>query len=216
MSTIEGITDGYGSVIGAPERDYADINSIDFMTLLVAQIRNQDPMSPMDNAEFTSQLTQFTMLEELEGMNAAMEENLLMSQSLNNTAMLALVGREVTVEGDVVSLSDGEATGNMVNVQGPGTATIEVTDESGNVIHTYTKDVDKGLADISWDGLLEDGTVAEDGDYTISVSIENGETEVPFVTLMTGPVEGIRYENNVAVVTVNDHEYYVSEIYKVS
>ena len=63
---IAGITDGYGTVIGQAERDYAEISKIDFMALLVAQIKNQDPMSPMDNAEFTSQITQFTMLEEMD------------------------------------------------------------------------------------------------------------------------------------------------------
>ena len=53
--------------MGAPARDYSEINQIDFMNLLVAQIQNQDPLSPMDNAEFTGQITQFTMLDELAG-----------------------------------------------------------------------------------------------------------------------------------------------------
>lgn len=216
MSVIQGISDGTGTVIGAAERDYSQISSIDFMTLLVAQIQNQDPMSPMDNAQFTSQLTQFTMLEELTSMNSSMEENLLMSQSLNNTAMLALVGRSVTVQGDTVSVSGGEATGNMVSSSGPGKATVEVKDAAGNVVRTFTKDVDAGLGDLSWDGKLEDGSVAGDGDYSLSVTIANGDQTVSFTTLMTGPVQGIRYENGVAVVSVHDQEYYVSEIYKVS
>ncbi len=56
-----------------------------------------------------------------------------------------------------------------------------------------------------------------DGEYTISVSLENnGGDEIPFTTLMTGAVDGLRYENNQAVVVVGGLEYYVSEIYKVS
>ena len=70
-----GITDGYGSVLGSAERNSGEINKIDFMTLLVAQIQNQDPMSPMDNAEFTGQITQFTMLEELEGVNERLDQS---------------------------------------------------------------------------------------------------------------------------------------------
>ena len=71
---VAGITDGYGPVVGQPARDYTDVDKMDFMTLLVAQIKNQDPMSPMDNAEFTSQITQFTMLDEMKSMNAKLEE----------------------------------------------------------------------------------------------------------------------------------------------
>ncbi len=109
---VQGITNGYGPVIGQPETSAADISRMDFMTLLVAQIRNQDPMSPMDNAEFTSQLTQFTMLEEMESMNLKLEDNLLVGQTINNTAMLGLVGKQVTVEGNRTWVDAGEVSGN--------------------------------------------------------------------------------------------------------
>lgn len=213
---LQGVTDGIGPVVGAPSRDYSDIGKLDFMTLLVAQIKNQDPMSPMNNSEFTSQITQFTMLEEMESMNANLEENRLIEQSINNTSMLALVGKNVTVEGNKTTLSAGVTSGNMVATKAPGTATIEVTDDTGHVVATYEKDVDTGLSDVSWDGMLEDGTPAPDGKYTISVSVSNGGDELPFTTLMTGPVEGLRYENNQAVVNVGGFDFYVSEIYQVS
>ncbi len=50
---VTGVTDGYGPVLGQPARDYTAVDKMDFMTLLVAQIKNQDPLSPMSNAEFT-------------------------------------------------------------------------------------------------------------------------------------------------------------------
>ncbi|RKZ11487.1 hypothetical protein DRQ50_13510, partial [bacterium] len=93
MPTIQGVNDGYGPVLGAPARDSSEISDLDFMGLLVAQIQNQDPLSPMDNAEFTSQITQFNMLDRLTAMGQKLDDSLLMSQSINNTAMLALVGR---------------------------------------------------------------------------------------------------------------------------
>lgn len=213
---VAGITDGYGSVVGAASRDYSEINKLDFMTLLVAQIQNQDPMSPMDNTEFTSQITQFTMLEEMETMNVNLEDNVLVGQSINNTAMLALVGKNVTVAGNQAVVADGQVSENVVVTDLPGTATIEVTDDNGHVVASYSRSVGTGLSDVSWDGLLENGDEAPDGNYTISVSVANAGTEVPFTTLMTGPVAGLRYENNVAVVSVGGQEFYVSEIYKVS
>lgn len=213
---VTGVTDGTGPVVGAAERDISQVSKIDFMTLLVAQIQNQDPMSPMNNAEFTGQITQFTMLEEMEGINSKLEENLLVGTSINNTAMLGLVGKNVTVEGDKTWVVDGQATESTVASEGPGTATIEITDSSGNVVATIEKAVTQGLNTVQWDGKLEDGEVAPDGLYTASVTVENDGIEVPATTLMTGAVEGLRYENNVAVVMVGGEEYYVSEIYKVS
>ena len=120
---VSGITDGYGPVLGQPARDYTAVDKMDFMTLLVAQIKNQDPMSPMDNAEFTSQITQFTMLDEMKSMNAKLEENLVVGQTINNTAMLGLIGKDVTVEGNKVWVAEGTASESVVAASGPGSET---------------------------------------------------------------------------------------------
>lgn len=216
MPITTGVTDGYGPTIGAPTRDASEINSIDFMTLLVAQIQNQDPMSPMDNQQFTEQITSFSMLDEMTKMNEKLEDSMMMSTSINNTAMLGLVGKDVTVQGNKTWMEEGVATTNGLTVKAPGTAFIEVKDSDGAVVATYEKDVNAGLNRLEWDGLLADGELAPDGEYSISVSVLNGETELPSTTLMTGAVQSLRYENNVAVVGVGDEEYYVSEIYSVS
>ena len=202
--------------MGAAERDYSDVSKLDFMTLLVAQIQNQDPMSPMDNAEFTGQITQFTMLEEMQTMNDKFDENLMMSAALNNTAMLGLVGKDITVQGDQLSLENGTASGNALACDGPGTAAIEILDENGDVVCTYRQTVQQGLNDITWDGMIDEETAAEDGEYTMRVSVTNSDIDVSSITLMTGPVEGLRYDNNVGIVTVNGEEFYVSEIYQIS
>ncbi len=213
---IESITDATGAVIGQPARDTSEISKLDFMSLLVAQIQNQDPTSPMDNAEFTSQITQFTMLDEMAAMNEKLAESIMVSQSMNNTAMLALVGNSVTVEGNGLSLTEAGASENTINSQGPGQAVIEVKDADGNVVDTFAADITAGLNDITWDGTDSNGETFPDGDYTMEVTVTNGGFDVPFNVLQTGAVEGLRYENNVAVVMVNGHEFYVSEIYKVS
>jgi flagellar basal-body rod modification protein FlgD len=213
---VQGINDSVGPVVGQPARDTSQISKLDFMTLLVAQIQNQDPTSPMDNAQFTEQVTQFTMLDELSAMNEKLEENLMVGQSVNNTAMLALVGKNVTVEGNTSDVVDGKATENIINTQGPGTANVEVNDANGNVVATYQVQLTGGLNDTSWDGLDAEGNPLPDGSYSLDVTVTNSGIDVPFNVLKTGPVEGLRYENNVAVVMVGDQEYYVSEIYKVS
>ncbi len=213
---IERIATSTGPVLGQPERDIGEVSKLDFMTLLVAQIQNQDPTSPMDNAEFTSQITQFTMLDEMSAVNDKLEESIMVGQSANNTAMLALVGKDVTVEGNAVTLEGGVASENVINSQGPGIAVVKVMDENGNQVDTYTVEVTSGLNDASWDGIDNDGNPLTDGRYSLDVSVTNSGLDVPFNTLLTGSVDGLRYENNVAVVMVDSHEYYVSEIYKVS
>ncbi|MBU8869864.1 MAG: flagellar hook assembly protein FlgD [Gemmatimonadales bacterium] len=213
---IQGITDGYGAVAGSVSREISEVGKLDFMTLLVAQIKNQDPMSPMDNAEFTGQITQFTMLEELQAMTEKMDENLMMSASLNNTAMLGLVGKNVTVEGDRLEVEDGQVSSNVLACDGPGTAEIEILNEDGNVVQTIRQTVKQGLNDITWNGFLEDENLAQDGQYTMRVSVSNQEIPVNAMTLMTGPVEGLRYDNNVGVVTIGGEEFFVSEIYQIS
>jgi len=214
---LAGITDGVGPVAGAERRDISTVSKIDFMTLLVAQIQNQDPMSPMDNQQFTSQITQFTMLDEMQQTNANLQENLLVGQAINNTGMLALVGKEVTVQGNDTTVSGGSASENMIATELPGTATVEVTDATGHVVATYDQAVVSGLNDVTWNGLLDGGDTAADGKYTISVTVQKTDgTDVAFTTLMTGAVAGLRYEGNQALVMVGDREYSVSDIYKVS
>jgi len=205
------------SVVGGQERNPAEMSEIDFMNLLVAQIQNQDPLSPMDNAEFTGQITQFTMLDELSSLRAKMEEQLLMAQSINNTTMLQLVGRDVTVAGAEVQAAGGEVTGSGLFATAPGEARIEVKDSAGNVVATYTRDVDQGLNDIDWDGQTADGEAAADGEYTIEVTVTDPDgNPVDATVLMTAPVGGLRYENNIPVVSVFGQEFYVSDIYQVS
>lgn len=204
-------------VVGAASRDYTQMNDLDFMNLLVAQIQNQDPLSPMSNAEFTSQITQFSMLEQMAGLGSKMDEQVLMSQAINNTAMLALIGRDVTVAGDDVRVADGEASGNMLSSAGAGVATVEVLDEAGHVVRTYTVPVDRGLNDISWNGKLDDDSDAQDGSYTLRVAVaDRAGSAVTSAVLLTGAVEGLRFENNAAVVTVNGEDYAVADIYRVS
>ncbi len=217
MPVVSGFTDGHGPVLGAPANDIGDVDKLDFMNLLVAQIQNQDPMSPMDNAAFTEQLTQFSMLDEMQAIGSKLDDSMLMSQSLNNTAMLGLVGKKVTVAGDHIWIENGEVSPAAIDTSGTGTATVEVKDETGLVVASYSRQITPGLTDISWDGKDADGELLDDGEYTFDVTLVNPEgVNLDATSLMTGPVNSLRYENNIAVVSVADAEYYVAEIYQVS
>jgi flagellar hook assembly protein FlgD len=121
------------------------------------------------------------------------------------------------VLGDESHVTAGVATGNKLNATQPGTATVTVRDDAGAVVATYVRTVDVGLNDVGWDGKLSNGDPAPDGEYSLDVSMVNASNNtVSATTLMTGPVEGLRYENGIAVVQVHGEEFYVSDIYQVS
>lgn len=187
-----------------------------FLQLLITQIQNQNPLDPLDNAQFTSQLSQFAMLEELTAMNASLEQNMVYSQSLNNTMLLGLVGKHAVVEGNDLNMSDGEVSSSQIQSSAAGTATVEVANESGTVVATYTREVAAGWNDLTWDGIIEGGDTASDGAYTVSVSVaDRAGNDVSSVTYMSGIVQSIRFENNLALLNIGGRDYYASEIAKV-
>ncbi len=214
---VSNVSQETAPVIGAPARNVNTLSSLDFMNLLVVELRNQNPLEPMSTTDMASQLSQMTMAQQLTEISASMDANVLMSQSINNTAMLALVGRQVTVAGNEVNVEGGVPTGSMLNCAAPGTATVRVRDADGVEIASYTKVVGAGLNDLRWDGLLPDGSTAPDGKYTIDVSVNNSDgNAVNNTVLMTGPVLGLRYDQGLAIVKVFGQDFYVSDIYQVS
>jgi len=215
--TVPNVSLATSPTLGAPARNVNALSSLDFMHLLVVELQNQNPLDPMSTTDMASQLSQMTMAQQLTEISAAMDANVLMSQSINNTAMLALVGRQVTVAGNGVQVRDGVPTGSMLNSRGPGTATVRVRDADGHEVASYTQAVGAGLVDLQWDGLLPDGSAAPDGDYTIDVQVKDlGGKPVEATILMTGPVLGLRYEHGLAIVKVFGQEFHVSDIYQVS
>jgi flagellar basal-body rod modification protein FlgD len=210
-------TSSYGSGYTASSTASEELGMDQFLSLLIAQIRNQDPLSPMDNQQFISQLTQFTQLEQLQGMNSRLEDSMTLTQSLNNTMMLGLVGRPVTVAGDGVTVSGGEVSRSQVSVAVGGTATVEVRDSTGRLVRTYQEPVEAGLADVTWDGQDDDGEQVEDGSYELTVTVVDRQgNEVENTLFMTGTVESLKFVNNLAVVEVGGQDYYVSEILAVN
>ena len=205
-----------GTYTSAASANAAAKQEDQFLQLLITQIRNQNPLDPMDNAEFTSQLTELSSLDQLELINTNLEQNLVYSQSLNNTMMLGLVGRTATVEGDKLQVADGEVSTNSIQAAGPGTASIRVLDEDGNLVTTYTREIEYGLNDVSWNGEKSDGEMAADGLYTLEMDIQGRDgATLEFATFMQGDVESIRFENNLAVMSVHGRDYYASEILEI-
>ncbi|AGF79609.1 flagellar hook capping protein [Desulfocapsa sulfexigens DSM 10523] len=140
----------------------------DFLTLLVAQLQNQDPLNPDDATEFTSQLAEFSSLEQLQNLNKSMDTLANTQQQSDRFATMDLIGKEV-----VYASSGFDFSGEPVNLgyQLDGTAasvTMHIRDENGNTVATLNpSEMREGNHFLEWDGLDKDGNIIPDGKYKL-------------------------------------------------
>ena len=148
-----------------------------FMTLLVTQMKNQDPLNPMDNAQVTSQLAQLSTVTGIDKMNNTLETFMANMQSSQSLQMSNLIGHDVLVDGNDISF---DGTGGYFGIELPTSAdevNITITDTAGNPVRQIAlgKQPD-GILPLSWDGYSDAGVKLDVGDYKFNVStVVNGE-----------------------------------------
>lgn len=163
-----------------------------FLKLLVTQMKNQDPLNPMDSAQMTTQMAQLSSLEGIEKLNATMES--LAANLTGNQAMQAatLVGRDVMVPGDQLQLAGGQATGAFEIAQPADQVQVTITDASGAAVKRVELGAQpQGIVQIFWDGTTDSGTAAAAGTYQFSVKATAQGKAVDAQTLMVGRVYGV-------------------------
>ena len=150
-----------------------------FMTLLVTQMKNQDPLNPMDNAQVTSQMAQLstvTGIDKLKETMAALISSVQVGQSYQATSM---IGHNVLVSGNTVST---EGAGGYFGVELPVGAdklSVTIKDSAGNTIRNVELGAQsEGTLPLTWDGKTNDGSVAANGDYKIEVAATIGSQAV--------------------------------------
>ncbi|MFA5702048.1 MAG: flagellar hook capping FlgD N-terminal domain-containing protein [Advenella sp.] len=168
-----------------------------FLTLLVTQLRNQDPLNPMDNAGITSQLAQLSTVSGIEKLNQtvlALTGQLDVSQSMQASN---LIGKNVLVPGEAIKLGEsGVATPFGVDLMGAASSLkVEIMDAAGNPVRTFdlgAQNVD--VISMQWDGLGDNGTQAPAGKYTVRVTaLDAANSAVPAEALQYGQVQSISY-----------------------
>lgn len=177
-----------------------------FLTMLVTQMNNQDPLNPMDNSQLTSQLAQISTVSGMQTMNATLSQ--LLSQVSASRAMdsAALIGRTVMVPGAAVSVKDGAA--GKIGVDLPSTAdavTVNIVDKDGVVVRTLDmQGQTAGVHDIAWDGKNDAGNKVPDGDYSFKVSATANGNSVKPVTLVYGKVQAISGDSTGVLVDIGN------------
>jgi len=163
-----------------------------FLTLLVAQLENQDPLNPLDNTEITSQLAQMSTVQGIEQLNSQLSS---LVDSLGDTQAVqasALIGNTVLVPGASLTLSKGEAYGGVNLASAADQVTVSILDSTGKVIQTQKLGANEaGNVLFSWDGSTSSGTAATDGSYSFKVTATKGTASVTADALQLGTVSAL-------------------------
>lgn len=172
-----------------------------FMKLLIAQMKNQDPLNPLDNAQVTSQMAQLSTVSGISKLNATVEALQASMQASQSLQAADMIGHGVFVAGSSIALStvkDSSGTGSTqgvlaVNLAGAAdTVKLTIRDASGNAVYAENLGAQKsGMLTYAWDGKTTSGTTAADGVYKFEIVASNAGTAVTATGLSYGAVSSV-------------------------
>ncbi|SPZ55864.1 Basal-body rod modification protein flgD [Serratia quinivorans] len=191
------------TVIGANSKttNSQDLNN-SFLTLLVAQLKNQDPTNPMQNNELTSQLAQINTVQGIEKLNTTLGS---ISGQINSNQSLqasALIGHGVMVPGSniLAGSKDGKVSTTPFGLElerAADSVTATITDAIGKAVRTIELGgLTAGVHSFSWDGSMTDGTAAPDGAYNFTISAKGNGEQLVARSLHFGMVNGVIRDAN--------------------
>lgn len=159
------------------KKDNSVLGKEDFLSLLVAQMKYQDPLNPDDPTEFTAQLAQFSQLEQLFNINDGMENLVSSYQSADRLTALTTIGKEVAFQGDSFSYSGQPATlGYQLDDQA-AKVSVAIRKDGVTVAVLDADELGKGTHYLQWDGMTAKGDPAPNGDYSIMIKAEGFQGE---------------------------------------
>ncbi len=165
----------------------------DFLTLLVAQLENQDPLDPQDNSEFVAQMAQFSALEQQITTNDYLQTLISSNQAIEQLSAFNLLGQTVVAEQDSFTLSDDGAEIGFSLEQDAESVTLAILDSSNSVVATIElDDVEAGTTFTDWDGTDNNGNKLAAGDYSVlATAIYSDDSSEYLTTLQRAVVTGI-------------------------
>ena len=194
----------------------------DFLNLMIAQLKNQDPLEPMDGSDYSAQLAQFSSLEQLQNinnsLNTSIDANYLLAQSVNNTMTAVLIGKNAKIAKDTMTFDgqNGSSIGYHLPAQA-GNVEVKIYNEAGKVIKTFTDlDTEKGDYKLSWDFTDNSGKKVNSGEYKFEVKATAMDgSDMTIAQYLIGKIDGVRYSNSGTSILVNGVEYQVSDVFEI-
>nr|WP_314257908.1 flagellar hook assembly protein FlgD [uncultured Devosia sp.] len=185
-----------------------------FLSILTTQLKNQNPLDPLDTNQFTQQLVQFTGVEQQLKTNQFLETLMLSSQNTAKSDAVSYIGKEVTSNGKTSELTGSEAAyWAYSSASNAANATITIKDANGQTVYSKTGPINAGAGTFRWDGIGTDGTTKPNGVYSIDIQGRdaNGK-EVKISTASIGVVTAVDFTGDVPVLTVGTRRVSITDV----
>lgn len=163
-----------------------------FLTMLVTQMQNQDPLNPMDNAQITTQLAQINTVKGIDSLNTTLDKLLTSYSDALSMQSSALIGKSVLSSGNSLELGSNGALGGVKLDSDADKVSIIISDSKGVKVAQEDLGAQKaGVIDFAWDGKDADGNQLATGSYTFSVTASQAGTKVSATALELGTVSAL-------------------------
>ncbi len=207
--------DNVGSSLTNSRKSIAE-NFDTFLSLLTTQLKNQNPMDPLDTNQFTQQMVQFTSVEQQLKTNEFLEALTLSASNGANTEAVAFIGKNISASGANASLSGGGASWNFTASRSAPETSISIRDANGNVVFTEDVSLASGNGQYVWDGKDNAGNQLTDGNYSISIAAKDANgSHVTVTTQITGTVSGVDLSGSEPVLLVDGAAVKLSSVQSV-
>src|SRR5262245_5492183 len=166
-------------------------NFTTFLQLLTTQLKNQNPLEPLDTNQFTQQLTQFAQVEQQLKMNDQLASIVTMEKSAQSTLAMSFVGQTVAVDGQTTQLVSGAAKWTF-SVPKPANAEITITNSAGQTVYSTKYAMQVGQQVFNWDGKSNSGQQLPDGAYKMTITAKDTQGQsVAIPTEVQGTVDSV-------------------------
>ena len=202
---IEGIgTENQTASRSAKTTLAGDMNA--FLLLLTTQLKNQDPLSPLEPTEFTSQLVQFAGVEQQIATNDNMEKLIKIENTALASAVVGFIGTEVTADtGGQLPLQNGEATFEYTLTNNASNVVMTISDANGRVVFTKAGDASPDTHEVIWDGKDGSGQTMPDGAYALSITpIAFPGSTISHTSRVKAVITGVSMANGTTTMEAND------------
>lgn len=168
-----------------------------FLTLLTTQLKNQNPLNPMDTNQFTQQLVQFSSVEQSIKANANLESLIKLSAASAATSAVSFIGKTVEVPNSAATFDGTKATWKFDSAGAAQKAKFTLRDDAGKVVHTFEKDIVSGKNEFVWDGKDGDDKTVPKGKYSLTIEASDSEGKAVQTKLTAfGLVDTVEFEGN--------------------
>ncbi|KZM49586.1 flagellar hook capping FlgD N-terminal domain-containing protein [Labrenzia sp. OB1] len=216
MTTVTSASSALAQTQSATSQEGLMANYDLFLSILTTQIQNQDPLDPMDSAEYTSQLVQYSTVEQGIQQNKNLENIIATLQSNQSMSYVSYIGNEVSADASTTLLS-GDVASWDYEIQEDASGTYEIRDASGDVVASGDIELAAGSGTFMWDGQKDSGTEALPGSYTISFDMQDASSRSENVkTEIKGIVDSVDWSSGEPVLKVDGRSIPVSSVTSVS